>query len=131
MQLHHIGCIVTDTGEAIENYRNLMGGTLNVSPVYSITDQKVSVCFLEMANGVFLELVQPHDPESSLARINRKKGVNFYHLGYKVGDIDQKIEALQKDGYHMVSTFFSEAFEMKKCAFLYSPEMHLIELIQN
>ncbi|MEM6261843.1 MAG: VOC family protein [Bacteroidota bacterium] len=131
MDLHHVGCLTLDMEASLASYQVLMGEAFEASKVYDITDQKVKVCFVKMTDGVSLELVQPLEESSSLARLHRKKGVNFYHMGFKVAEIDAAIESLVQKEYRLINKFSSEAFGMKTCAFLYNPELHLIELIEQ
>ena len=130
MKLHHIGCLVADIPEAIADYRVLHGEGLQVSQQYNIAPQKVSVCFLEIGEAVFLELVQPHEGNATLEKMLKKKP-GFYHLGYLVSDISAEIDRLEKEEYRLISRFNSEAFEGRECAFLFNQEMHMIELIQD
>ena len=62
--------------------------------------------------------------------MNRKKGINFYHLAFKVMTINKMVEELITQGYRKVTAFHSEAFGGKKCVFLYNPDWQLIELIE-
>ncbi len=132
MKLHHIGCLVENIETGIQNYQ-LLHENVSVSKIYNIDSQKVKVCFVqvdESENSTLIELVQPMDETSSLYKMMNKKGHNFYHLGFMVEDIEAKLEVLSAKGFRMINTFKSEAFDMRKCAFLFSPDMHLIELIE-
>jgi hypothetical protein len=60
-----------------------------------------------------------------------KKGISFYHLAFIVLNFDERLELLQNQNFRLISVFNSEAFENRRCAFLYSPEMHLIEIIEG
>ena len=129
MRFHHLGCLVNRIEEAIEQYRQMHGQNLVASNMYTIKDQQVRVCFLNITENMLLEFVEVDEENKTLGRMMRK-GITFYHLGYKVIKIDESINRLLNDGYRLVNSFNSEAFEGKKCAFLISPQQHLIELIQ-
>jgi len=131
MKLHHIGCLVADIEAGIEQYK-LLHESVSVSQIYEITSQEVRVCFVHISdeNETCIELVQPMNEASFLHKLMTKKGVNFYHLGFFVADIDRKVTELEAGGYRMVNSFASEAFDGRKCVFLYSPDLHLIELIE-
>ena len=130
MKFHHFGCLVSNIESAKVAYLNMMENSI-ASEVYDISSQNVKVCFINLPNSnSFIELVEPTDKVSTLNRL-LNKGTNFYHMGFYVNDIEKKIEELQKTSYKLVNLFNSEAFNNKKCAFLYSPLLHLIELIEQ
>jgi hypothetical protein len=124
---HHVGCLTENIGQSAEQYKTL--GFKNVSEVYSIADQKVKVCFIEIRDDFFLELVECSPEQKGLKKI-LNSGNPYYHVGYKVSDFEKAIAELQQHDYRLINRFNSEAFGGKQCAFLYSPEMHLIELIE-
>ncbi len=129
LKFHHVGCLVESIDESIGIYKNLFA-IKNISDKIYIASQGVYVCFVQMGNNEFIELVEPKDEDSVVHRL-KQKGFSYYHIGYLVGDIDKTINDLEDKHFKLLNTFYSEAFQMKKCAFLFSPETHLIELIQE
>jgi len=131
MQLHHIGCLVENIEKGIEEYQ-VLHEQAEASEIYDIQSQEVRVCFVKLSpnDPTLIELVQPLNEASFLYKLMVKKGVNFYHLGFFTSDIDAKTQELVEKDYRLVSTFHSEAFDGRKCLFLYSPSLHLIELIE-
>lgn len=128
LEFHHIGILVDDIESAVENYKGLFEGS-SVDGPYEIVSQGVKVCFLSMDKG-HLEFVEGIG-DSSILDVMKKRKVKYYHVGYLVRDVDATIDALCCRNHRHVSTFSSEAFAGRKCAFLFSPEMHLIELIEK
>jgi methylmalonyl-CoA/ethylmalonyl-CoA epimerase len=126
--LHHIGCLTENIEQSIISYRAMNFG--RPSQVYDISSQKVKVCFLEQANGVYLEFVQPAEDNKTLLRLLSQKKY-FYHLGYSCLDFDKSLSALADSDHHLISVFHSEAFDNKRCAFLLNPDGHLIELVET
>lgn len=129
LRLHHVGCLTESIEECLIDYVNILG-MKKTSDIITISSQQVKVCFLETAPGVFLELVEPMGENPALKKIIKSKNP-YYHTGYLVKDISMVIEQLQEQGFYLVNRFVSEAFDNKECAFLYTREMHLIELIEN
>ena len=125
---HHTGCITSSIEDSKNAYSTM--GFLNSSNTFTINHQKVKVCFIEIATGIFLELVEPFADNDTLSKYLRNK-TSFYHLGFLTADAESTIEQLQKDGFYLINKFNSEAFSNKLCAFFYTPEMHLIEIIQQ
>lgn len=128
LNAHHVGCLTKDIGKSIGVYREM--GFQNISDIYSISSQSVNVCFIEIRKGFYLELVEFSQGNSSLERIFQN-GTPYYHVGYTVENMDSTICLFQKRGFWILNKFHSEAFNGRLCVFLYSPEMHLIELIQK
>ena len=126
LTLHHVGVLVNRIENAAEAYAELNG---KVSPPISIASQNVRVCFIDMGSGVAIELVEPLENGSGKGLL--KRGVTYYHLGYLVRDFDAALEALVELNYTHMSSFHSEAFEGRRCAFLMSPVLHLIEIIEQ
>lgn len=129
MVLHHIGYIVESIEKGVQD--NLpLSESLDSSEVFTIEEQKVKVCFVDIGKNVFLELVEPLEGNRSLTKM-AKKGHAFYHLGFEVNEIELEIERLEKENYRKVSIFSSPAFGGRRCAFLLNPDMQLIELIER
>ena len=78
----------------------------------------------------YLEFVEAIG-ESSILKVMKQRKVKYYHVGYLAKNVEAAIEELSGRDYKHVSTFSSEAFAGRKCAFLFSPEMHLIELVEK
>jgi catechol 2,3-dioxygenase-like lactoylglutathione lyase family enzyme len=126
---HHVGTLVDDMKESLSNYTNIFGKD-SASPVYRVESQKVDVCFVKTGENSFVELVWPYSEDSKVFKLLKKR-VTFYHCGYKVDDIEQAVAALEEQGFRAMEYFSSEAFEGKRCIFLFSPEAHLFELIET
>lgn len=129
LKIHHIGCLVDEIEESKKAYQKLFN--IPHSPeTFFVSSQKVFVSFIDIGKDVFLELIQPTEGNSTLTRL-RKKGTNYYHIGYMVKNLKESTDALLAQNAVLVNTFKSEAFSGRECAFLYTPEMHFIELIEE
>jgi methylmalonyl-CoA/ethylmalonyl-CoA epimerase len=126
---HHVGLVVESLEESSLQY-SLLFGKNNISDIFYIASQKVNVCFVKIGNGAYLELVEPVGEDSITKKLLQKR-VTYYHIGYKVADIDSAVLKLEQLNYKPLECFYSEAFQGKKCVFLFSPEAHLMELIER
>jgi hypothetical protein len=126
---HHIGSIVEDIDVAISSYKLLLGNA-KISKKLFISSQNVYVCFVEIGNSSFIELVQPID-ESSVVHKMRKKGITYYHLAYLTDEYDVIKNKYLDNNFKILNEFRSEAFDNKRCMFMYAPDGHLIELIEH
>ena len=129
LELHHIGNLVEDIDSAVLTYRLLYGEECASDKIF-VSSQGVFVCFINTGKNVFIELVQPVDETSSVFRM-RKKGISYYHLAYVTKNFETTSEYLLSCNFKVLNLFYSEAFENKRCQFMYSPEGELIELIEN
>ena len=126
LTLHHIGILVNSIEEATGAYCEL---NARISKPVVIASQSVRVCFVDMDSSVAIELIEP-----TAKGVNRdllKRGITYYHLGYLVPRFDSALENLAELNYVHLQTFHSEAFEGRRCAFLMSPVLHLIEIIEQ
>jgi len=129
MKLHHIGCLVDDIEISKEMYRKVFKFS-NISETIYVSSQRVYICFIEIGNDTYLELIQPEDETSPLLKY-RQKNINYYHLAYLVKNIDEVVAELCSKDAILLTSFPSEGFNHRKAVFLYSPERHLIELIED
>lgn len=125
---HHTAILVKNMQEAANSYTSIFGAEA-VSQVYSISSQKVHVCFVHTGNGAHIELVQPFN-DSNAFDTYFKRGIHYYHIAYKTQDFDRAAEQLEAAGYRLLNIFVSEAFNNKRCAFLLNPQGHLTEIIE-
>ena len=128
-RFHHIGVAVHDIQEAINNYTALFGQN-NISKIYHIKSQKIKECFVKNGIDSYIGLVAPSDENSVITNI-LKKGINYYHIAYKVTDLKDSTNRLENLYYKSLKSFSSEAFNGNNCVFLFTPEGHLIELIEE
>lgn len=128
LKIHHVGCVVQNIEESIALYRNSLGFK-KCSEVIYVSSQQVKVCFINIGNNTFIELIEPLDVNSAIAKLLKKKH-SYYHIGYLAENFTETIEELVNKGSHIITTFNSEAFNNKMCAFLYTEEMHMIEIIE-
>lgn len=126
LTLHHIGILVKRLDQAAAAYRELRA---RISEPVVISSQHVRVCFVDMDSSVAIELVEP--TEKGVAQDLLKRGIAYYHLGYVAPDFDAALESLVALSYVHLQTFRSEAFDGRRCAFLMSPVLHLIEIIEQ
>ena len=129
LEFHHIGLVVESIETSAQHYSSLFGKD-NISNKILIDSQKVNVCFVKIGPDSFIELVEPVEEDSQVYKLLKKR-ISYYHMGYKVNDIEGAVAKLEDLNYKPMHYFNSEAFDGKRCIFLFSPEAHLIELIEK
>jgi len=101
--INHIGIAVNSIADHREFYENTLGAEFEGEEI--VADQKVKVGFFKVGapgGEVRLELLEPTDPESTVAKFIEKKGEGLHHVAYTVDDIEQRIAELKADDVRMI-----------------------------
>ncbi len=126
---HHIGIACRDIDKTREFY---LGLGYTASPVVDDPLQHVRICFLDKEGAPRLELLQPLDDQSPVARTLATAGVTPYHFCYEVRNIDEAIAALRTKRFLLVSGPVPAcALGDRRIAFLYNKNNGLIELVEK
>lgn len=126
---HHIGIACRDI-EKSQAFYVAMG--YKPSPVVDDPLQHVKVCFLDKADAPRLELLEPLDDRSPVARTLAAVGVTPYHLCYEVQDIEAAITALRSQRFLLVNGPVPAcAMGDRRVAFLFQKNTGLIELVET
>ena len=83
-RIHHVAVIVRDIEASLEVYRDLLG--LELEAVMPIESDRVIIAFLGVGESK-IELVQPTDETTGVARFLAAKGEGFHHLCLEVPDL--------------------------------------------
>lgn len=98
--LHHVAVVVRDIEEALPFYRERLG--LRVLRTVDVPEQRVRIAFLPLANTM-LELVQPLDAQSGVARYLEAQGRStLHHLCFTVGDLQGELRRLSREGVALI-----------------------------
>ncbi|MCB9425707.1 MAG: VOC family protein [Flavobacteriales bacterium] len=129
LEFHHTGLLVSNIKESLPHYSDIFS-LENISDIYTIESQKVKVCFIKNGLNSHLELVEPICEDSMVSGLLKKR-IGYYHIGYLTNDVENTITKLEALNYKSMPIFESEAFEGRKCGFLFTPEGHLVEVIEK
>jgi methylmalonyl-CoA epimerase len=93
--IHHIAIVVRSIDEALPRYRELFGLQPESDPMV-FTPQRVRLCFLPTGPdpSARLELVEPIDDESGVARYLDAHGEGVHHVCFLTDDLPRSLEAL-------------------------------------
>jgi catechol 2,3-dioxygenase-like lactoylglutathione lyase family enzyme len=123
---HHIGCAVNQLEDSCATYAFALGLRRRTRS-FDVASQHVRVCFVELGNRFYLELITPLNNRANLSSFLRS---GFYHLCFLVDDLDAARRQLKAQRFSALPAFESEAFAGGLCQFFLSPQQHLIELAQ-
>ena len=97
-RIDHVAIIVRNIEQALAFYRD----TLGITPreIKEVPTEQVRIAFLPMGGpgGSEIELIEPTNPDSSLARFLEKRGEGLHHICLEVDDIDAALADMQAKG---------------------------------
>ena len=93
--IDHVAIVVRSIDEALPRYRQLLGWEPIDAPRI-FASQHVRLCFLEprAGQGARIELVEPTDDESGVARFLETRGEGLHHVCLSSDDLAADLEAL-------------------------------------
>ncbi len=97
-RIDHVAIIVRNIEQALAFYRDILGITPRA--IKEIPTEQVRIAFLPMGGpgGSEIELIEPTNPDSSLARFLEKRGEGLHHICLEVDDIDVALVDMQAKG---------------------------------
>lgn len=127
--IDHIAIVVEDLEEALTFWRDRLG--LALDHIETVSSQGVKIAFLPVGDSE-VELVQPLDDDSGVAKYLRKKGPGMHHLCFEVEDIQEKLRDLESQGVRLIDQEPQVMDDGRKLAFLHpkSASAVLIELYE-
>jgi len=93
--IHHVAIVVRSIDDSLPRYRDLFGLEPEAPPM-SFEPQRVRLCFLATGPdpAVRIELVEPIDGESGVARFLADRGEGLHHVCFLTDDLPASLEAL-------------------------------------
>lgn len=96
-RLAHVGIAVPRIADALPFYRDVLG----LEPGHPEAADGASIVSLAFGD-VDIELLEPHDPDSPIARFLARRGPGIHHVCYRVPDLDRALERCRTAGYRLV-----------------------------
>jgi methylmalonyl-CoA epimerase len=127
-RVHHVAVVVRDIDVALATYRDRLG--LPVELVLPIESDRVVIAFLGVGESK-IELVQPTDSTTGVARFLETRGEGFHHVCFETPDVDATLTELADDGVELIDREARRGAE-GPVAFLHPRSCHgvLVELIE-
>jgi methylmalonyl-CoA/ethylmalonyl-CoA epimerase len=98
-KINHIAIAVNNIDEAAKFYQNVLG--LKLSGVEVVEAQKTRVGLLKIGESN-IELVQPSEPDSPVAKFLETKGQGIHHICFEVDDVEAEVKAFLEKGAMMI-----------------------------
>lgn len=129
LNLDHVAVAVNDLNAAVKAYSD----RYNVSPLYRevVESQGVEEAMIPVG-GSFIQLLQPLNSETPVARFLSKNGEGLHHIAYAVASIDSALSHLKATGARLIDTEARVGGRGAKIAFVNPADLGgtLIELVE-
>ena len=127
-KVHHVALIVQSIDDALRFWRDALG--LEVGDVQDMAQDRVRIAFLDVGESK-VELVEPTDDTTGVARFLASKGEGFHHVCFEVANLAETLLRLEIDGVELIDTAPRKGAE-GPVAFLHPRSCHgvLVELIE-
>ena len=127
-KIHHVALIVESIEDALRLWRDMLG--LELETIMDISSDRVRIAFLGVGESK-VELVQPTDDTTGVARFLASKGEGFHHVCFEVSNLAEAIIRLELDELELIDTVPRRGAE-GPVAFIHPRSCHgvLVELIE-
>lgn len=129
-KLDHIGIAVRSIDEARVFYEKVLG--LGCERIEQVESQQVRVAFFTVGE-TRIELLEPLNDESPIARFLARNGEGVHHLAYQTDDIEKQLARAKEAGLTLINESPVEGAGGKKVAFVHPKSAHgvLTEFCQS
>jgi methylmalonyl-CoA/ethylmalonyl-CoA epimerase len=129
-RLTHIGIAVKNLDNSSRVFSKLFG--VSEGHTEEVAEQKVKAMFFRIGEGG-VELLEPTNPDSTIARYIEKRGEGVHHLSFEVDDIEAEIARLKNEGFQMIDEKPRVGADGFKIAFLHPKSTNgvLVEISQK
>jgi methylmalonyl-CoA/ethylmalonyl-CoA epimerase len=100
-RVHHVALIVRSIEASFGVWRDALG--LELETVMEIPDDRVRIAFLGVGESK-IELVEPTDETTGVARFLANKGEGFHHVCFEVPNLVEALLRLQIGGIELIDT---------------------------
>ena len=127
-RVHHVALIVRSIEDSFGLWRNALA--LDLETVMDIPSDHVRIAFLGVGESK-IELVEPTDDTTGVARFLESKGEGFHHVCFEVPNLAEALLRLEIDGIELIDSAPRRGAE-GPVAFLHPRSCHgvLVELIE-
>jgi len=120
-KIDHLGIAVHSIADARIFYEQVLG--LTCERIEEVESQKVRTAFFTVGE-THIELLEPTDPESPVARFLTRHGEGIHHVGYLSDNIEKQLDQARAHGCQLVNTAPVEGAGGKRIAFLHPKSTH-------
>ncbi|HEY9898350.1 MAG TPA: methylmalonyl-CoA epimerase [Pantanalinema sp.] len=129
-RIDHLGIAVHSLADAMPMYTE--GLALPLHEIEEVPDQKVRTAIFEVGESR-LELLEPTDPDSPIAKFLEKRGEGIHHVALGVADVAEALSHLKARGYRLIDEAPRKGAGGALIAFVHPKSTHgvLLELCER
>jgi methylmalonyl-CoA/ethylmalonyl-CoA epimerase len=114
--IEHIGIAVKSIEDCLPYYEGVLG--LKCYSVEEVKDQKVKTAFFKIGQTK-IELLEPTDEDSTVAKFIEKRGEGIHHIAYCVDDVKETLEEVKAKDVRVIDNEPRKGAEGLNIAFLH------------
>lgn len=115
-KIDHLGIAVKSIDAALPYYENALG--LKCEHFEEVPSQKVRTAFFSCGD-VHLELLEPTDPESTIAKFIADRGEGIHHIAFATSDVADQLNDAKAAGVRLIHEVPFDGAGGKLVAFLH------------
>ncbi|OGD45669.1 methylmalonyl-CoA epimerase [Candidatus Bathyarchaeota archaeon RBG_13_46_16b] len=129
--MDHVGVAVKSLDDAIRVYCDVLG--FELKGIHVLTERKVRVAFISTGGKTQIELLEPLDSNSAIAKFLETRGEGIHHFAVEVDNIDVALAEMKKEGVALIDEQPQMGAEGKRIAFVHpkSTKGVLMELVEK
>jgi methylmalonyl-CoA epimerase len=113
-RLAHVGIAVPRITDALPFYRDVLG----LEPGHPEVADGATIVSLHFGD-VDVELLEPREPGSPIAKFLARRGPGIHHVCYRVPDLDRALDRARAAGYRLVDETPRRGAGGRRIAFLH------------
>lgn len=100
-RIDHVGIVVSNISESLQVLSDLFGFKATASPVDSKSGEyrTLTLC----VGDALVELIEPMDPDGSIAKFLKQRGAGLHHISFQVEDISKALKSLKAKGVRLIN----------------------------
>ena len=99
-KVDHIAIVVRNLDEALKLYEDVFG--VKPAKIETLPQQGVKAALIPFKDGGEIELLEPIDPQSGVAKFLESKGEGIHHICLVVDDVDKELSNLANKGVSLI-----------------------------
>lgn len=131
VRMDHLGIAVKNLDDAVHVYQDILG--FKLEGIHVLAERKVRVALISAGGETRIELLEPLDSESTIAKFLESHGEGIHHFAVEVEDIESVLAELRRKGVALIDDKPKVGAEGKKIAFVHprSTKGVLLELVMK
>ena len=100
IEIDHLGIAVNNLEQSLRFYCDTLG--MQISARETVPQERVNVAMLPVGDSR-IELLEPSDPDSTIAKFLGKRGPGLHHIALRVEDLAASVENLKGTGAQLLN----------------------------